>query len=167
MATQQQSGPGGPVEATQQKGKELASQAQQQMEERWQELRGGAEARLREQVDQRSTQAGEQAQAVGQAMKQTSEQLRSEGRETPARAVEQAAQKVEDFGGYLRSADADRILQDVERFARRRPWLTAATGAALGFVASRFLKASSERRYEGNGHAGSFSRHELPAGAAS
>ena len=121
--------------------------------------------RLRQQVDQRSTQAGDQVEAVGRAMKQTSEQLRSEGKETPARAVEQAAQKVEDLGGYLRSADADRILHDVESFARRRPWLTAATGAAVGFVASRFLKASSERRYEGNGQADRSPRPELPAGA--
>jgi ElaB/YqjD/DUF883 family membrane-anchored ribosome-binding protein len=165
MATQQGGAPSGAVETTQEEGKELVSQAQQQVQEKTHELRDEAGTRLREQVDQRSTQAGEQVQAVGQAMKQTSEQLRSEGKETPARAVEQAAQKVDDLGGYLRSADADRILHDVERFARRRPWLTAATGAALGFVASRFLKASSERRYEGDGHAGSFARPELPAGA--
>ena len=74
-----------------------------------------------------------------------------EGKEAPARAVQQAAQKIEDLGGYLRSADADRILGDVERFARRRPWLTATTGVVAGFLASRFVKASSERRYESNG----------------
>jgi ElaB/YqjD/DUF883 family membrane-anchored ribosome-binding protein len=165
MATQQEDALSGAVETTQEKGKELVSQAQQQVQEKTNEVLGEAQLRLREQVDQRSTQAGEQVHAVGQALKQTSEQLRSEGKETPARAVEQAAQKVDDLGGYLRSADADRILHDVETLARRRPWLTAATGAALGFVASRFLKASSERRYDGNGRAGSFPRHELPAGA--
>lgn len=39
------------------------------------------------------------------------------------------------------------MLQDVERFARERPWLVAGAAAAAGLIASRFLKASSERRF--------------------
>jgi hypothetical protein len=57
------------------------------------------------------------------------------------------ARRADDLGSYLKSADADRILGDVEDFARRRPWLTAAAGALAGLAASRFLKASSSRRY--------------------
>lgn len=164
MATQQRSAPSGAVQETAEKGKELVSEAQEQVQAKTQELRGEAAVRLREQVDERSTQAGEQVHALGQALHQTSEQLRSEGRDVPARAIEQAARKAEDLGGYLRSADADRILHDVERFARRRPWLTAASGAAIGFVASRFLKASSERRYDGNGQPVSSVTRELGTG---
>ena len=33
-------------------------------------------------------------------------------------------------------------------FGRRQPWAVIAGGLALGFAASRFLKASSSRRYE-------------------
>jgi hypothetical protein len=51
-------------------------------------------------------------------------------------------------GDYLKGASGDRILRDVEDFARRQPMLVAAAGLALGFAASRFLKASSSRRYE-------------------
>jgi len=166
MSTQERSAPTGAVEGTQEKGKELVSQAQQQVQEKTQELRSGAEARFREEVDERSTRAGEQVEAVGQALKRTSEQLRSEGKETPAHAIEQAAQKVEDLGSYLRSADADRILDDVESFARRRPWLTAASGAVAGFLASRFVKASSHRRYESKGGAESARMRELHAGGS-
>jgi hypothetical protein len=36
----------------------------------------------------------------------------------------------------------------VEDFGRRQPWAVIAGGLALGFAASRFLKASSSRRYE-------------------
>jgi hypothetical protein len=39
------------------------------------------------------------------------------------------------------------LLRDVEDFARRNPWAVAAGGFALGFVASRLLKASSSERY--------------------
>ena len=49
---------------------------------------------------------------------------------------------------YLKGASGDRILRDVEDFARRQPMLVAAGALALGFAASRFLKASSSRRYE-------------------
>lgn len=152
MATQQRTASGGTVEHAQDKGKELASQAKEQVQEKTHELRGEARTRFREQVDQRSTQAGHEVEAMAHAFRRGSEQLRSEGKDTPARAVDQVAEKVEELGSYLRGADADRILRDVESFARRRPWLTAAAGAALGLVASRFVKASSERRYEANGH---------------
>lgn len=149
MATEQTSGrPGGTVAEVQEKGQELVSQAQQQVQEKAQEIRGRAEVRLRHEVDQRSNQAGEQVQAVGQALERSAEQLRTEGKGTPASVVEQVARKAEGLGGYLQSANADRILGDVENFARRRPWLTGAAGAVAGFLASRFVKASSDRRYE-------------------
>ena len=51
------------------------------------------------------------------------------------------------LGDYLRSASGDSILRDVERFTRSNPWLVAGGGLVLGFAASRFLKASSSRRY--------------------
>lgn len=39
------------------------------------------------------------------------------------------------------------MLRDVEDFGRRQPLAVAAVGLALGFAASRFLKASSRSRY--------------------
>ena len=51
------------------------------------------------------------------------------------------------------------MLRDVEDFARRRPWIVAGIGLAAGLAASRFLKASSERRYDvGVGAVGTSSR---------
>lgn len=48
----------------------------------------------------------------------------------------------------MKESDAERLLGDVEDFARSNPRAVAAGGLALGFVASRMLKASSSRRYE-------------------
>ena len=109
---------------------------------------GQARSRLRDQVDQRSTQAGDQVQSAAQDVRKVAEQLRGQGKETPARVAEQVADRAESFGSYLRDADGERLLGDVEAVARRQPWLVAAGGLALGFVASRFLKASSSRRYQ-------------------
>jgi hypothetical protein len=109
---------------------------------------GQARSRLRDQVDQRSTQAGDQVQSAAQDVRNVAEQLRSQGKDTPARVAEQVADRAESFGSYLRDADGERLLRDVEDFARRQPWLVAAGGLALGVAASRFLKASSGRRYQ-------------------
>ena len=50
------------------------------------------------------------------------------------------------------------MLHDAEDFARRRPWAVAGIGLIAGLAASRFLKASSERRYDsrGSGHPSSY-----------
>jgi hypothetical protein len=109
---------------------------------------GQARGRLRDQVDQRSTQAGGQVQSAAQDVRKVAEQLRGQGKETPARVAEQVADRAESFGSYLRDADGERLLGDAEAVARRQPWLVAAGGLALGFAASRFLKASSRHRYE-------------------
>jgi hypothetical protein len=109
---------------------------------------GQARSRLRDQVDRRSTQAGDQVQSAAQDVRKVAEQLRGQGKDTPARVAEQLADRAESFGSYLRDADGERLLGDVEAFARRQPWLVAAGGLALGFAASRFLKASSSRRYQ-------------------
>ena len=69
------------------------------------------------------------------------------GRENPAKIADEAARRTERAGNYLKESDADRLLGDLEDFGRRQPWAVVAGGLALGFAASRFLKASSSRRY--------------------
>src|SRR5205814_1019822 len=104
--------------------------------------------RVQQEVDQRSTQAGEQAQTIAQAFRQTAGHLRDGGNDPHAKLAEQAAQRIERVGGYLRDSDGNELLGDVEEFARGRPWLVGAAAAAVGFAGSRFLKASSSRRYD-------------------
>jgi ElaB/YqjD/DUF883 family membrane-anchored ribosome-binding protein len=170
MATEQTSGrPGGAVAEVKDKGEELVSAAQEQITAKAHELGGEANLQIREQLDQRSTQAGEQLQSIGKTLQSGANQLRSEGKDVPARVVEEVARRADDVGGYLQSAEADRILGDIEGFARRRPWLTAGVGALAGFLASRFVKASSNRRYEGahsNGSGYSSSMRSLTSGGA-
>ena len=105
-------------------------------------------AQLRSQVDQRSTDVGHRVGSVAADARAVGESLREQGKEQPARLAEQAADRAERLGSYLRQSDADRILGDVEDFGRRQPWAVIAGGVVLGLVASRFLKASSIDRYE-------------------
>jgi ElaB/YqjD/DUF883 family membrane-anchored ribosome-binding protein len=117
---------------------------------------GQVRGRLREQIDQRSTNAGEQVHSTANDVRSVAEELRRQGKETPARLADQVADRVDSLGSYLRNADGERMLGDVERYARKQPWAIAAGAVALGFVASRFLKASSGRRYESFSTSGEF-----------
>lgn len=128
-------------------GQSTAQQAQQKVQEKAEEVRGGISSRVREQVDTRSTQVGEQITSVADAMRRTGQSLREEGNDAPAKVSDAVAERADRVGSYLREADADAILRDVENLARRQPWLFAAGGLALGLVASRFLKASSSGRH--------------------
>ena len=171
MATEQTSGrPGGAVAEVKGKGEELVSSTQEQLSTKAHELGADVSFQVREQLDQRSTQAGEQVQAISHALQSGVEQLRSEGNDVPAKVMTQLAEHAEDLGAYLQSAQADQIYTDIERFARRRPWVTAGAGVLAGFVASRFVKASADRRYDGSrSNAGDYvsqTRRSLPSGGA-
>jgi hypothetical protein len=109
---------------------------------------GEARGRISDQVDQRSTQAGERIAGTASDVRSIADELRSQGKDAPANLAEQVASQADRVGDYLKGASGDRILRDVEDYARRQPMLVAAAGLALGFAASRFLKASSSRRYE-------------------
>jgi len=134
--TQASNGPSSTTGEVKDKAQETAQQAT-----------GRAREQVRGQVDQRSTQAGEQIGTVASDVRSVSEELRKQGKDQPAKIAERAATEAEKLGDYLKRADADAILRDVEDFGRRRPWAVMAGGLAAGFLASRFLKASSSRRY--------------------
>jgi hypothetical protein len=125
------------------KAQDAAGQAQ----EKAQQAAGQARNRVRDEVDTRSTQAGEQAETVANDVRSVGEHLRAEGKDKPAELADKAAARVADLGDYLKRSDGDAILRDVERFGRDRPWAVMAGGVVLGIAASRFLKASSSRRY--------------------
>ncbi|HEX2105850.1 MAG TPA: hypothetical protein VHF51_19525 [Solirubrobacteraceae bacterium] len=150
----QSGGDGGVKEQAQDKAQEVREKAGEQVRS----ATGQARDRVRSQVDERSTQMGQQVRTQAGDMRTVADQLREQGKDGPARMVEQVADRAERAGSWLTDSDADRILSDVEDFARRNPWALAAGALALGFSASRVLKASSSRRYEQRSTAGELPR---------
>jgi hypothetical protein len=128
--------------------REKAQEVGTQAKEKAQEAGAQARSRVRDEVDRRSTDAGDQAGSTAQALRETSGKLREDGNEPIARGFEQVADRIERAGDWLRDSDGDRILRDVEDFGRRNSLALVAGGLAVGFAASRLLKASSRRRYE-------------------
>jgi hypothetical protein len=142
--TEGSTGDGGTTEQVKDQVREQAQVAQDKARGAASQTRG----RISEQVDQRSTQVGERIAGTAGDVRSIADQLRGQGKDAPARLADQVANQADRVGDYLKGASGDRILRDVEDFARRQPMLVAAAGLALGFAASRFLKASSGRRYE-------------------
>jgi ElaB/YqjD/DUF883 family membrane-anchored ribosome-binding protein len=147
------------VEGTDQEGlvgqtsaqvQEAASTAQ----ERAVQLKKQGKSKLGETLDQRTNAAGVQARKMAQALRQSGEQLSNEeNAQQAAGLAEGAAERIERLGGYLERTSGAELVRDVEDFARRRPWMIAGIGLVAGLAASRFLKASSERRYDGSAQA--------------
>jgi broad specificity phosphatase PhoE len=132
--------------------KERASEGAQQVKEKASEAKVQTRQRLSEQLNDRSTQAGEQMTRTAGALRQTAKQLRGDQQAQGAQVLDGVAQRVEQLGQYLTANDGDRMLRDVERMARQQPWLVVGGGVVLGLLGARFMKASSSRRYEQNGN---------------
>jgi hypothetical protein len=127
------------------KVQDAASAAQ----EKASELREQGSVRLRDQFDQRSNQAGTQVRSLAEALRRGGNDLSNEGNSSAARLTGQAADRIEQLGSYLEQKRGDELMRDIEMFARRRPWMLAGIGMLAGVAAARFVKASSEQRYDG------------------
>lgn len=140
----------GTVGEAQEKAQEAASEAQ----EKARDAAGKAQEGVRQQIDERSTQAGERVSSTARDLRSVGEELRKQGKETPAKLADRAAEQTEKVGSYLKENGPDRMLEDAEDFGRQRPWAVLAGGLAVGVVAARFLKASSRGRYQQRGEGG-------------
>jgi len=122
------------------KAREVAGQAKEQA----QAVAGQAKDKAAAQVDERSTQLGQQIGTQAQSLDGVAEELRRQGKDGPAKIAEQAGQRVKDVGSYLEQADGESLVAAVADAARDNPAAAAAAGAAAGFVAGRLLKASRD-----------------------
>jgi ElaB/YqjD/DUF883 family membrane-anchored ribosome-binding protein len=120
------------------KAREVAGQAKQHA----QAAAGQAKDKATAQVDERSTQVGEQLGAHAESLDGVAEELRRQGKDGPAKVAEQAGQRVKDVGEYLQQTDGESLVQAAQDLARENPAAAAAVGAAAGFAAGRLLKAS-------------------------
>lgn len=138
---------GGATEQAKQQGQQLASQARQQASEL--ATRGGEQ--IKSQLANQKHEASQRMLPVQAALRETAQQLRKQGQASTASYTDSAADRVERVSGYLRETDVDEITDEVRGFARRRPAVYLSAAAALGFLATRFLKSSSQAQ-QGQGY---------------
>jgi hypothetical protein len=83
---------------------------------------------------------------VAQAMRQTTQHLRTQQQEAIAGYAEKAADQLERFSQRLKEKDVTQILDDAQQLARRQPALFIGGAFAIGLLGARFLKSSSPRQ---------------------
>jgi ElaB/YqjD/DUF883 family membrane-anchored ribosome-binding protein len=126
------------------------------------ELKEQGRSKLSVALDQRTTEVGGQARQAATVLRDSGSQMMvqtDKGGQQVGRLTELAADQVEHLGAYLERVSGAELLRDAEDFARRRPWMVAGIGLVAGLAASRFLKASSERRYGGSASTASSYRY--------
>ncbi|MDA8585062.1 hypothetical protein N9L47_02220 [Rhodobacteraceae bacterium] len=68
-----------------------------------------------------------------------------------AEAARHVADRIEGVASHIRGADIDTIVRETSDYARRNPLLFIGVAAAIGFAATRFLKAQSpEKSFAGS-----------------
>src|SRR3712207_4552136 len=127
-------------EQAKQQTQQVAQQARQQASDL--ASRGGEQ--VKGQLANQKHNAAQRMSPVQAALRETGQQLRNQGQGPVAEYADKAADQVERFAGYLRENDVDSLLNDARGFARRNPAVFLGSAAALGFLATRFLKSSSQ-----------------------
>jgi hypothetical protein len=94
------------------------------------------------QIAVRKDQAAQGLSAVSSSMRQMGDNLRQNDQTSGyAQYVDQAAEQVDRFSGYLQDRDPRQIMSEAENWARRNPALVLGGAFALGLLTSRFLKS--------------------------
>jgi hypothetical protein len=146
------------AEQAKQQTQQLAQQARQQAGE----LANRGSEQVKSQLSNQKHDASQRLTPVQTALRETGQQLRKQGQGPVAEYADKAADQVERFAGYLRETEVDEILDEARGFARQRPALFLGSAVALGFLATRFLKSSSE-----GGASESYGYRETPAATSS
>jgi hemerythrin superfamily protein len=89
----------------------------------------------------------DQIGSVAEALHHTAQQLGDQDQHALAQYTDQAAEGLERFSHRLRERGISSVVDQVEGFARRQPMAFIGGAALLGFLASRFLKSSAQRRH--------------------
>jgi hypothetical protein len=96
-------------------------------------------------LNQSRQQAADRIDGLANAVRGTSERLRSDQQDRIADLTDSLASQVERLGDYLRTRDPGDVRRDVEAFARRQPAVVVGVALAIGMLGARFLKSGQGR----------------------
>lgn len=84
---------------------------------------------------------GEQIEQTSVSLSQLGDRLRRVGVTPAAQLLDAGAGYAQRCADYLKTADFERVLGDLDTLARKQPALLTAAGVIAGFAAARALKA--------------------------
>jgi hypothetical protein len=117
-----------------------------------QDVAGRAKEQGRAMFDEQKQTAAGTVDSAANAFRTTAQQMRNDGQAQTGRYVEMVADQLQSLGSQLRNKNLDTLIRDAENFGRRSPGTFLAGSMVAGFVLARFLKSSSEHRYESSAY---------------
>jgi hypothetical protein len=148
------------TEQAKQQGQQLAQQARQQAGE----LATRGTEQVKSQLANQKHEASQRMVPVQSALRESAQQLRKQGQGSVAQYADKTADQLERFSGYLRETEVDEIVDEARTFARRRPAVFLGGAVALGFLATRFLKSTSQEAGPAGNGSGATSRATVTHG---
>ena len=142
---------------TEDAGQQGGGSAREQIREVKDQVVGQARSTLEQARNRASSSLGEskgqfadQFGMIADALRRTTEHLRSEDQQRIAGITDTVARQVDQVANYLRDKDATAMKTDLENLARRQPALVLGGALILGLMGARFLKSSQrDRRFRG------------------
>jgi len=131
--------------------KDSASEALGQAKDKVSEAAGQAQQKAKSQLAERKDVVADGIDSVAAALRHTGEELEGQDTGPVGKYVSKAANALSDISNHVRQNDVDQLLHEVEGFARREPAIALGSAFAIGILAARFLKSSSQRRYNAGG----------------
>ncbi len=149
MADTQETNPIGADAPFTEQVKDQVKQQTQQVVQQGQQYAGQAvellSTRVKTALSQQKDHLATGVTDVAQIVRQSADDLRGKGLGSLASPyIEQAAQKLTDFGTTAQQKDIDEVIRDTEAFARVQPAIFLGAATLIGFVAARFLKSSEQ-----------------------
>lgn len=140
------------AQTTAEEGKGVAREARAQGQAVVDQAKDEANRVMQDAKSQLRGQADEQTKKVTESLRRLGEHVDALAQGRPEEAgpltdyVKQAADKLHEVVNRVESRGFDGIVQDTERFARRRPGAFLLAAAVAGFSASRLLRAGSDAK---------------------
>ena len=129
-----------------QQGTEENPSAVEQVKSEAGRLTQAARSRTLSYVEERKMRFADNINGMADAARSAAQQFDEHGSPAVAEYIQRAAAGLEQFSDSMRNRDVSALVDDVEGFARRQPAVFIGASVALGFLLTRFLKSSSERR---------------------
>ena len=145
------------------KGKDAAGSAVSTIKEQGSELQSNAKTKITAQADDQRKVAAEKVRTVESDLRDLTESVKDKQPQV-GEAIESALDRASSFVDYMENTPVDRMVTDLQRQAKQRPWLMVGGMFAAGFLLSRAVKPvdgvldnDSSQKQLGMGHTGTVS----------
>jgi hypothetical protein len=98
---------------------------------------------VKQAADSAKHRASERVRAWGSAVRSIAHHLRATDERVIANYAERASERIEDFAGFIETADPQKVMQKTESIARSNPFAFYGGSLILGLTIGRFIRSST------------------------